>query len=159
MRELPPVLVVLGVTVGCGGSSPPVTAGATTGPGSTTSTSATSTSSTGGAAGAGGTASTSSSGGSAGAGGAGGAACVPVDDHDPCTDDLCQGGMPVHTPKADGTACPSSDACTVGSTCQAGVCAGGSPLACSGGAVCQAGACVAAACTGSLGLPGPPELS
>ncbi len=76
--------------------------------------------------------------------------CVPVDDGDTCTDDLCQGGVPVHVSAADGTPCTAGDPCTVGKTCQAGVCSGGQPLACSGGSSCVAGACVALACTGPV---------
>ena len=161
MAFLAPAGALLAAAAGCGGS-------VTSAPGATTSgTSAAgaggaTASSASGPTGAGGAISASSSGATtsstAGAAGAGGAACVPVDDHDPCTDDRCQGGVPVHVPET-GTPCPSSDPCVVGKTCQAGVCGGGAPLACSGGSTCQAGGCVAPACTGALGLPGPPELS
>ncbi len=134
MAFLAPAGALLAAMVGCGGLVAGMSGSATSG--------------TGGAG----------TGGAIAASSTGGAACVPVDDHDACTDDVCQGGAPVHVPKS-GTPCPSSDPCVVGKTCQAGVCGGGAPIACSGGSTCQAGACVAPACTGSLGLPGPPELS
>ncbi|MDI1452030.1 VCBS repeat-containing protein, partial [Polyangium sp. 6x1] len=38
-------------------------------------------------------------------GGSGGGSCSPVDDGDPCTDDLCEGGTPVNKPAAAGTMC------------------------------------------------------
>ncbi len=98
----------------------------------------------------------SSTGGAAGSGGAaglGGAACVPVDDHDPCTDDVCQGGVPVHVPQSD-TPCPSGDPCVVGNICQAGVCVGGGPLTCYGGFTCYAGACVAQATVAAADFDG-----
>src|SRR5262245_10175153 len=103
------------------------------------------------------TVSSSTTGGN-GAGGGGGTACVPVDVHDPCSDSLCDGGMLVHTAKPDGTMCGSADGCTVGGTCQAGVCMGAKPMVCNGGAVCVDGACVSPACTGTIGLPGTPQL-
>ncbi len=114
-------------------------------------TSATATSSaTGGSGGAGAT------GGNGGGGSGGGTPCVPVDDQNPCTDNRCAGGMPVHVPKPDGAACVT-DACSPGGTCQAGACVGGAPLVCNGGASCVAGACVAPVCTGTIGLPGVPQ--
>lgn len=48
--------------------------------------------------GGGGGAATSSTGG-------GGGDCVPVDDHDPCTDDVCEGGVPVSKPGASSAPC------------------------------------------------------
>ncbi len=56
---------------------------------------------TGGAGGA----STTSSTGGGGSGGAGGGPCVPVDDGNACTDDVCTDGLPVHTPTVAGTPC------------------------------------------------------
>ncbi|MEP7126450.1 MAG: VCBS repeat-containing protein, partial [Byssovorax sp.] len=100
---------------------------------------------------------TSSTGG--GNGGSGGSPCVPVDDSNPCTDDTCDNGVPVHPNKASGSACDDGDACTKIDTCQAGACVGGDSVVCNGGAKCVAGVCVAPVCTGTLGLPGPPSSS
>src|SRR5689334_5771969 len=47
-------------------------------------------------------ASSTGAGGAGGAGGTGGGPCVAVDDGNPCTDDVCEGGMPVHTPTPAG---------------------------------------------------------
>ena len=48
------------------------------------------------------------SGGAGAGGGEGGSACVPVDDHEPCTDDVCENGVPAHKPTAVGTPCSMS---------------------------------------------------
>jgi hypothetical protein len=64
-------------------------------PGSSSST--VSSSSTGGTGGSGGATSSSS--------GSGGGDCVPVDDSNPCTDDVCENGAPVHKPTPAGSAC------------------------------------------------------
>jgi len=42
--------------------------------------------------------------------GTGGAACVPMDDSNPCTDDVCDNGVPKSTPTA------ASSPCSVGGT-------------------------------------------
>ena len=44
-------------------------------------------------------------GGSGGAGGTSHAVCAPVDDHNPCTDDVCENGSPVSKPAEAGSAC------------------------------------------------------
>lgn len=103
-----------------------------------------------------------------GAGGSGGSTptsgstgsgpCVPVDDSSPCTDDVCEGGVPVHrpNPETEGSACDDADVCTRIDVCRTGACVGGDPVVCHGGASCVGGACVAPPCRGSIGLPGPP---
>jgi hypothetical protein len=40
----------------------------------------------------------------------GGAPCVPVNDENPCTDDLCEDGLPVHSPTPAGSPCSMSGA-------------------------------------------------
>lgn len=59
--------------------------------------------------------------------------------------------------KANGTACDDGVACTEQDVCGGGVCAG-LPITCPPNASCVAGQCVAPACTGNLGLPGPPRF-
>jgi exosome complex RNA-binding protein Csl4 len=71
----------------------------------------------------------------------------PCDDMNPCTDDSVVGGSCVHAARMDGAAC-STDICTVGQTCQAGVCKGGGPRACDDGNPCTRDTCVSpAGCT------------
>jgi hypothetical protein len=82
--------------------------------------------------GTGGDGTTSSSGGTGGDGttassGGSGGACVPVDDGNPCTADVCENGVATSKPT------PAGSVCSIGGT------------ECDG-----AGACVAAACTGTL---------
>src|SRR5690349_1916613 len=50
---------------------------------------------TGGAGGTGGAPGTTST----------GAPCVPADDNNPCTEDVCENGVPVNKPAAAGTLC------------------------------------------------------
>src|SRR5262249_32021009 len=76
-------------------------------------------------------------------GGAGGAPCVPVDDNNPCTADLCENGVPVHKPLPAGFNCPedgnpcTSDACdNTGTSAHPAVSDG---IACGAGEVCQSG--------------------
>ncbi len=64
---------------------------------------------TGGAGGAS-TTSTSATTGGGGSGGTGGGPCVPVDDGNACTDDVCTNGQPTHTPTAAGTSCSNGGA-------------------------------------------------
>ena len=59
-----------------------------------------------GTGGDGGAAAASSSSSTGGMGGAGGAPCVPVDDANPCTDDLSEDNVPVHKPTPAGAALP-----------------------------------------------------
>ncbi|UQA63308.1 PQQ-binding-like beta-propeller repeat protein [Polyangium aurulentum] len=59
----------------------------------------------GGAGGVGGAGGAGGAGGVGGSGGAGGAPCVPVDDGNPCTLDLCKDDVAVHEPAEAGTAC------------------------------------------------------
>ena len=58
-------------------------------------------------------------------------------DGNSCTADQCDGaGMCTHFTKPDGTSCTDWDACTVGDTCQAGVCEG-TPAVCGACQVCN----------------------
>ena len=62
--------------------------------------------------------------------GSGGGACAPIDDQNPCTDDVCENGAAIGKPTAAGTSC-STD----------------------GERYCDgSGACVALACSGMLGF-------
>jgi FG-GAP-like repeat len=117
------------VALGCSSSVSSSSGG--TGGSSTTTSSSTS------AGGAGGdsTSSSSSSSSAASSGGTGGAACVPVDDSNPCTDDVCISGVPTSTPKAAGSFC------AVGGQCDA------------------MGTCVTSACSATLGFPTIPTVS
>ncbi len=67
------------------------------------------------------------------------AAC---DDGNPCTTNLCDATSGCLTQNvADGTSCDDGDACTTGTTCTAGVCAGGTPVTCDDGNACTADTC------------------
>ena len=71
------------------------------------------------------------------------AAC---NDGNACTADSCnvKTGVCEHSPAAVGTGCDADgDACTVGDSCQAGVCKAGAAKVCGSGETCVAGACVA----------------
>jgi N-acetylneuraminic acid mutarotase len=77
----------------------------------------------------------------------GGGGCVfvaherPCDDENPCTAaDTCGGGACSGTPLT-GTSCDDGNACTVGDACAAGTCASGSPLPCDDGDRCTDDAC------------------
>jgi uncharacterized protein (DUF2141 family) len=50
--------------------------------------------------------------GSLGCGGTSSTACVPVDDDNPCTDDVCENDAPVHVPKVNSTTCHDGMSCT-----------------------------------------------
>jgi hypothetical protein len=84
-------LGLLAHALGCGGS------GETDGTGGAPASTSSSRASTGSTSSS--SSSSSSSGGSGGAG-----PCMPVDDSNPCTDDGCDNGLPVHKPTAAGTA-------------------------------------------------------
>src|SRR5262249_8763360 len=66
------------------------------------------------------------------------------DDTNPCTADACNpmSGCQ-HTPAANGTSCSAS--CTVGDTCQAGSCSGGTPINCDDRDACTTDTCDAVA--------------
>jgi hypothetical protein len=68
-----------------------------------------------------------------------------------CTIDSCdpQGGGCTFTPGNEGQTCNDNNACTLSTTCQAGVCGGGTPKACSDGNPCTVDSCNPAtgACT------------
>ncbi|WP_441286652.1 FG-GAP repeat domain-containing protein [Sorangium sp. KYC3313] len=53
-------------------------------------------------------------------GGGSGGACIPEDDGNPCTEDVCEGGAPTHEPTVAGTALPDQ----VTGDCQQAVCDG-----------------------------------
>ncbi|WP_437717285.1 VCBS repeat-containing protein [Sorangium sp. So ce448] len=93
-------LWLLAHVLGCDGTEHP--GGTIGGDGGMGGSPATSTSSSGGSGGGG-----SGGGGSGGGEGRGGgpAACVAVDDGNPCTDELCDDGQPVHRPTRVGVAC------------------------------------------------------
>jgi hypothetical protein len=70
----------------------------------------------------------------------GGALCADGND---CTDDVCGGTSGcLNPPVADGSCCNDGDACTQSDSCQAGVCAGASPVVCAAFDQCHlAGTC------------------
>ena len=140
-------LIALGSAVGCGGETESIGSGG-----------ATSTSSGSGAGGGTSTSSGSGAGGdTTGTGGAGGNPCEPIDDGNPCTEDLCEGDVAFSKPLGDGSSCEDGDGCTLWDVCQSGACIAGNALVCSGEASCVAGVCVAPPCPGSMGFPGPPS--
>ncbi|HVV86166.1 MAG TPA: DUF4215 domain-containing protein [Kofleriaceae bacterium] len=65
-------------------------------------------------------------GGDDGSGGPDAATCTPVDDGNPCTDDVCTGGQPQHTPVTPGTAC-ATGVCDADGACVAPSCTDGFP--------------------------------
>src|SRR5581483_3025142 len=68
------------------------------------------------------------------------------DDHDPCTEDRCEGESCSHTP-VDGPPCDDGDPCTRSDHCRAGRCVG-VPVACADdGFACTDNVCVAGECT------------
>jgi len=73
--------------------------------------------------------------------------CVAgCDDHDPCTEDRCDGLFCTHVP-ASGTPCSDRDGCTVDDRCDAGRCVG-TPVVCpDDGFACTDDVCVAGECT------------
>jgi VCBS repeat protein/FG-GAP repeat protein len=127
-------------TLGCTGSVESGEAGGAPAPTSSSSTSAL----TGGSGSTGGAASSSSSSSTVGSGGTGGTACVPVDDSNPCTDDVCENEVPVHVPTAAGTACAAGGALCDGlGACVACL----APKDCPGmDSACQARTCTQGTC-------------
>ncbi|HEX3695061.1 MAG TPA: esterase-like activity of phytase family protein [Polyangia bacterium] len=83
---------------------------------------------------------------------------ISCDDGNPCTADACSAtGVCTHAPVGDGIACNDGNACTEVDTCQAGACAGGSPVSCAAADQCHAaGACDPAtgACTNPVAVDG-----
>ncbi len=84
--------------------------------------------------------------------------CAPPDQcHDPGTCDPAT-GLCSDPPKLDGSACDDADACTQTDTCEAGVCAGASPVVCAASDECHnAGICDPA--TGACSDPAKPDGS
>jgi hypothetical protein len=127
-------MVVMAVAVaasGCGGSPSPTTSSSGAGGSDTT----TSSSGTGG-----GSTATSSS-------GTGGADCVPVDDSNPCTDDVCIDGMPENPNKTQGAVCGMEQGATL--VCDGtGMCVGcNAPSDCPGADDdCKTRTCMAGVC-------------
>ncbi len=80
----------------------------------------------------------------ASSGGTGGTACAPVDDDNPCTDDICEGGVPKSTPTAVGSPCSMEGTLCDGlGTCVACL----APTDCSGSDdECKTRTCVARVC-------------
>src|SRR5262249_17296448 len=108
------------------------------------------TSAAGGAGGAGGAPSTTSTGTPSTT--SSGVPCVPVDDNNPCTDDVCENGVPVSKPAAAGTACAMG-----GSLCDGmGACVEClAPADCAGmDDVCQTRTCTQGKCGKSLAPAG-----
>jgi EGF domain len=90
------------------------------------------------------TISSSSSSSAGGSGGSGGSTCVPVDDKNPCTNDVCENGVPAHPPTAAG-----SDCSTGGTLCDGkGACVAClAPSDCPGADdACQTRTCVQGTC-------------
>jgi hypothetical protein len=74
-----------------------------------------------------------------------GAACAP--DTNPCTDDVCAGGVACTHPN-NTAACDDGNACTSGDQCAAGACVPGAPLICNACQSCDALlGCSGALCT------------
>lgn len=48
--------------------------------------------------------------------------CSPIDDQNPCTDDVCVDGMPQNPALPDNTPCDDANPNTVGETCKSGQC-------------------------------------
>jgi hypothetical protein len=64
-----------------------------------------------------------------------------ADDNNPCTDEVCPGGVCTHRPKADGSPC-NQDRCPVGNgVCQAGQCVGQATWNCDDGNPCTNDTC------------------
>jgi hypothetical protein len=59
----------------------------------------------------------------------------------PCTEGHCQAGICASLPKAEGQACEDGYLCTVETTCQSGICTGGSPNDCAPPGGCFVGTC------------------
>lgn len=62
---------------------------------------------------------------------------VVANDGNVCTDDVCVNGAEAHLAKTDETNCNDGDICNGSETCQAGVCASGTPLVCDDGNACN----------------------
>ncbi|MFO0592891.1 MAG: DUF4215 domain-containing protein [Polyangiaceae bacterium] len=95
-----------------------------------------------------------------GTGGTGGAPCVPVDDGNECTDDVCEANLPVHVDKPVGSPCQSGGSqCDGNGACVA--CLG--PADCPGeDTACRTRTCEAGACgfdDAPLGTPLPAQTA
>ena len=67
--------------------------------------------------------------------------CVGKIKLEPCKLLACQGGACTLSPGAENLPCDDGDSCTVGATCTAGACTGGSPLPCDDANPCTQDAC------------------
>jgi MYXO-CTERM domain-containing protein len=71
-------------------------------------------------------------------------ACAGVvcpQDGNPCTDDICVGGLCTHQPKDNGASCEDADKCNGTETCQQGVCTAGPKPMCDDKNPCTADFC------------------
>jgi hypothetical protein len=74
------------------------------------------------------------------------------DDSNECTSDSCDSVAGCqNVPVTDGTSCDDASLCTLGDTCQTGICTGGAPPNCDDGEFCTADSCVPA--TGCQNTP------
>ncbi len=77
---------------------------------------------------------------------------IPIDDGNECTEELCTGGVPQHTPVADGTACGMDGSCAAG-LCEAVTCEADADCLDAELDQCLAGACVDCDDTGGCTAP------
>src|SRR5512143_1376234 len=61
------------------------------------------------------------------------------DDGNPCTDDVCEDGVCIHTTLQDGEPCDDGKVCTWGDTCASGQCVGEAVDCSSTGDFCNTG--------------------
>jgi hypothetical protein len=64
-----------------------------------------------------------------------------ADDGNPCTSDVCGGGSCTHPRAPNGTTCEDGLFCTIGDSCQAGVCRGGGANCTQYTTACRSGSC------------------
>jgi len=148
-----------GGATGTGGSATGGAGGKGGAGGSATGGSGTGGSATGGS-GTGGSATGGAGGSMGGAGGEAPKCPSTCDDSNPCTTDICNASTSFqcsHVAVANGSTCNDGNACTVGDSCQAGVCAAGTPRTCAASDQCHAaGVCDAAtgACSNPIKVDG-----
>jgi len=85
-----------------------------------------------------------------------GGVCCNTTCTDQCSSCTLAGSVGTCSPKANGTSCSDASACTLGDTCQAGSCTGGTPKTCAASDMCHtAGTCDSA--TGTCSNPVGPD--